>query len=53
MGDEFVVTYVQDNMILNGQQLEINAVVVWRIVDEKIKEAWDIPAIYTAERPNT
>lgn len=53
MGDEFVVTYVQDNMILNGRQMEINAVVVWRIVDEKIKEAWDIPAIYTAERPNT
>ena len=49
MGDELVVTHVKDTMTLNGQQLEIDAVVVWRIVDGKIKEAWDIPAVYTAE----
>ena len=49
MGNELVVTHVKDNMTLNGQQLEIDAVVVWRILDGKIKEAWDIPAVYTAE----
>ncbi|MDH3697060.1 MAG: nuclear transport factor 2 family protein [Flavobacteriaceae bacterium] len=49
MGDELVVTHVKDNMILNGEQIEIDAVVVWRIVDGKIKEAWDIPAVNTAE----
>ncbi len=49
MGDELVVTHVKDTMTLHGELLEIDAVVVWRIVDEKIKEAWDIPAIYTAE----
>ncbi|EAR01316.1 nuclear transport factor 2 family protein [Maribacter sp. HTCC2170] len=48
MGNELVVTHVEDNMILNGQQLKIDAVVVWRIIDGKIKEAWDIPAVYTA-----
>lgn len=53
MGDELVVTFVKDNMILNGQHLEIDAVVVWRIVDGKIKEAWDIPAVYTAVTSNT
>jgi len=49
MGDELVVTHVKDNMILNGEQIEIDAVVVWRIVEGKINEAWDIPAVYTAE----
>ena len=49
MGDELVVTHVKDNMTLKGQQIQLDAVVVWRIVDGKIKEAWDIPAIYTAE----
>lgn len=48
MGDEFVVTHVQDSMILKRQELSVEAVVVWRIVDGKIKEAWDIPAVYTA-----
>ena len=49
MGDELVVTHVKDNMNLNGQHLEIDAVVLWRILDGKIKEAWDIPAVYTAK----
>ena len=49
MGDELVVTHVKDNMTLKGQQITVDAVVVWRIVNGKIKEAWDIPAIYTAE----
>lgn len=48
MGDELVVTHVKDNMVLNEQQLELDAVVVWRIVDGLIKEAWDIPAVHTA-----
>lgn len=47
VGDEFVVTYVQHSMVLNGQQIAPKALVVWRIVDGKIKDAWDIPAVYT------
>ena len=53
MGDELVVTHVKDNMTLWGQSLEIDAVVVWRIVEGMIKEAWDIPAVYTAETSET
>jgi len=49
-GDELVVTHVKDTMILEGEQLEIDAVVVWRIVDGKIREAWDIPAINTPKK---
>ncbi|MET7029927.1 nuclear transport factor 2 family protein [Sediminicola luteus] len=52
MGNELVVTHVKDSMTLDGQQLVIDAVVVWRILDGKIKEAWDIPAVYTAETIN-
>lgn len=50
-GDELVVTHVCDHMTLEGNTLEIDAIVVWRIVDGKITEAWDIPAINTARTP--
>ncbi len=46
MGDELVVTHVKDTMLLKGKQMEVDAVVVWSIVDGKIKEAWDIPAVH-------
>jgi predicted SnoaL-like aldol condensation-catalyzing enzyme len=52
MGDELVVTHVVNSMTLNARQIEIDAVVVWRIVDGKIQEAWDIPAIYAAKIQN-
>lgn len=47
IGDEMVVTHVKDRMFLNDRHMEIDAVVVWRIVSGKIKEAWDIPAIHS------
>ena len=50
-GDELVVTHVRDTMTLQGTALEIDAVVVWRIVDGRLAEAWDIPAINTARPP--
>ena len=46
-GDELVVTHVKDRMRLEGRSIEIDAVVVWRIVDDRIVEAWDIPSVYT------
>ena len=52
MGDELVVTHVRDRMTLEGRAIELDAVVVWRIVDGCIEEAWDIPSIYT-ERSQT
>ena len=48
VGDELVVVHVKDRMILEGRPIEIDAVVVWRIVDDHIAEAWDIPAVHTA-----
>ncbi|PRX57254.1 nuclear transport factor 2 family protein [Flagellimonas meridianipacifica] len=48
MGDELVITHVKDTMILDGESMEIEAVVLWCIIDGKIKEAWDIPISHTA-----
>ncbi len=48
LGDELIVTHVKDTMLLEGKPMEIDAVVVWCIIDGKIKEAWDIPVIHTA-----
>jgi predicted SnoaL-like aldol condensation-catalyzing enzyme len=50
MGDELIITHVKDTMSLEGKQMKIDAVVVWCIIDGKIKEAWDIPAVYTAKQ---
>lgn len=51
IGDELVVTHVQDTMKINGQAIALDAVVVWRIVDGNIAEAWDIPAVHTLRSP--
>lgn len=47
VGDELVVTQVCNSMALEGNTIEFDAVVVWRIVDSKFTEAWDIPAVNT------
>ncbi|MEX3008699.1 nuclear transport factor 2 family protein [Hoeflea sp. TYP-13] len=47
MGDEFVIVHVRDTMTLDAQSVALDAVVVWRIVEGLIAEAWDIPAINT------
>ncbi|MBT8188373.1 MAG: nuclear transport factor 2 family protein [Croceitalea sp.] len=49
MGDDLVVTYVKDTMVLKGKPMEVDAIVVWCIMDGKIKEAWDIPIVHTAK----
>ena len=51
-GDELVVTFVRDTAVFGGTSLEIDAVVIWRIVGGQLTEAWDIPAVHTA-RPRT
>lgn len=47
VGDELVVTHVKDRMTWGHQLIELDAVVVWRVVDSCIAEAWDIPSVYT------
>ncbi|MEL6492013.1 MAG: nuclear transport factor 2 family protein [Cyanobacteria bacterium J06621_3] len=46
IGDELVITHVKDRMTLNGAPIELDAVVVWRVVDGLLAEAWDIPSVY-------
>jgi ketosteroid isomerase-like protein len=51
-GDELVVTHVRNRLVVGGAPIEIDAIVVWRIVGGHIAEAWDIPAVHTG-RPQT
>ena len=46
VGDELVIAHVKDRMTLNGKSIELDAVVVWRVVDGLLAEAWDIPSVY-------
>ena len=46
-GDELVVTHVRNSMTLDDRSFAIDAVVVWRVVDGKLIEAWDIPSTHT------
>lgn len=54
-GDELVVAYATNTVSLGGTALDVDAIVVWRIVDGRISEAWDIPAVNTVRphRPHT
>ena len=47
-GDELVVVQTKNTMILEGRQIETDVAVVWRIVDGRITEVWDIPSVHTA-----
>ena len=37
---------------LEGDTIEFDAVVIWRIVNDKFTEAWDIPAVNTVRSIN-
>lgn len=47
IGNEFVVVHACPSMTLDGSSFETDAVVVWRMVDQRFKEAWDIPGLYS------
>jgi len=49
LGDELIITHVKDTMSLKGKPMEIDAIVVWCIMNGQIKEAWDIPILHTAK----
>ena len=49
IGDELVVTHVKDKMVLQNKAIALDVVVVWRIVNGNVIEAWDIPSIYTEQ----
>jgi len=53
MGDELLITHVKDRLSLEDRLVEIDAIVVWCIIDGIIKEAWDIPIVPTAKITDT
>jgi len=50
-GDELIVAHVRDTMELRKQAIVLDAVVVWRMVDGRLAEAWDIPSVHTSASP--
>ncbi|MEM8664520.1 MAG: nuclear transport factor 2 family protein [Pseudomonadota bacterium] len=52
VGEELVVVQTRNTLTLDGRDLATDVVVVWRIVDGKIAEVWDIPSLHTLAAPN-
>lgn len=48
VGDELIIVQTKNTMNLEGRNIEVLAVVVWRVVDGRFVEAWDIPAVHSA-----
>jgi len=46
IGDELVVIQTCNRISIEGKTMEFDVVVVWRFVDGKISEAWDIPSVF-------
>ncbi len=60
VGDELVVVHTINSMTLpdmpgqpdlSGQEVAVDVVVVWRIVNGRVRDAWDIPSAYTLHTP--
>jgi hypothetical protein len=52
VGDELVVVQTRNKLTLDQQPIAIDVVVVWRAVDGKFREAWDIPSAYSLAEEN-
>ncbi len=46
IGNELVVCHSKNTMTLSDQMVETDVVVVFRVVDGRIAEIWDIPSVY-------
>jgi uncharacterized protein len=46
MGDELVVMHNKNRLTMQEQSVETDVVLVWRIVDGRVDEVWDIPSVY-------
>jgi ketosteroid isomerase-like protein len=47
VGDELVVTQTRNGLTVQGQTIAMDVVVVWRLVDGRIAEVWDIPSVHS------
>lgn len=50
VGDELVVVHTRNSMELKERSIAVHVVVVYRIVNGKIAEGWDIPSAFTLAR---
>jgi len=48
IGEELIVVHARDTLELEENSIAVDVVVVWRIVEGKIAEAWDIPSAFTS-----
>ncbi|MDC0936982.1 nuclear transport factor 2 family protein [Pirellulales bacterium] len=53
VGDELVVMQNRNTMTLEDENVDVDVVLVWRIVDGRVAEVWDIPSVYSAHTPQT
>jgi uncharacterized protein len=49
VGDELVVLQTRNTLTIQGQAIALDVVTVWRFVDGRIVEVWDIVPSRTAE----
>lgn len=47
-GDELVVVQTRNRLTLGDRSIETDVVTVWRMVDGRVTEVWDIPSVHTA-----
>lgn len=46
VGNELVVVQTQNTLTLADEKIVTDVVLVWRFVDGKVAEVWDIPSVY-------
>lgn len=46
-GEELVVVHARDTMEFDDNSIALDVAVIWRIVEGKFAEAWDIPSAFT------
>lgn len=51
MGDELVVMHNKNRLTLQGHSIVTDVVLVWRIVEGRVVEVWDIPSVHTGPSP--
>ena len=49
VGDELVVVHRKQEIVIEGRHIASDVVVVWRFVEGKIAEVWDIPSIHAVQ----
>ena len=47
-GDELLVAQTRNRLKLGDRWIETDVVTVWRVVDGRVAEVWDIPSVHTA-----